>query len=135
MKEIILLFHSAKTAYLGKLWFLNYGPKGVRELSKNVYFAFFFSFKNWVIRFGLNWSKMSWNETTIRFLYSTKIACPEKVWFSSYGASMTRPKMCCCFFGKLGHLVWVLLIMKDIDSTLRSNFNILRTVLLFEMLA
>ena len=49
---------------------------------------------------------MSWNEITNRFQYSMKIACPEKVWFSSYGASMTRPKMCIWLFLKIGSLVW-----------------------------
>ena len=34
-----------------------------------------------ILRFDVNWTKMTKNEGTNGFLSSTKIACPEKVWF------------------------------------------------------
>ena len=100
-RELIVFYHSAQTACPGKLWFLNYGTKRLLEQSENSYFAFFHI---WVIIFGLNWFKMTWNEIINGFLYSTKIACPERVWFLSYVLCSWPVQKCVYgFFGKLRH--------------------------------
>ena len=78
-----------------KLWFSNYRCLGA--VRKHVFCLFF---RNWVIRFGLNWSKMAWNETTNGFLYSTKIACSEKVFVLEL-----KKSICASKFSR-NHIYW-----------------------------
>ena len=92
----MVLYHSTQTTCPGKVWFSSYGLKSSRPIRSLNYF--FRLWQRMALRNFLNFYMMI---VKMILYHHVEIACPGKVWFSSYGPKSSRPIRLLDYFFRL----------------------------------
>ena len=92
----MVLYHSTQTTCPGKVWFSSYGLKSSRPIRSLNYF--FRPWQRMALRNFLNFYMMI---VKMILYHHVEIACPGKVWFSSYGPKSSRPIRLLDYFFRL----------------------------------